>query len=191
MLSRQEAIGILAEYGHGAEWTRHCFAVADTAVRVGSVLKSHHAIDCPFLWSAALLHDIGRYVTHDPILHGVEGYKLLSMLGHQKEARVCASHILFGLSATESEQFGLPGRDFVPRTIEEQLVPLVDFLIEFDQPSTLERRFSSLRRRNAGNRFFLNRLDRAHESARHFMTQIELEIEDSVERIVASQGKFS
>jgi uncharacterized protein len=191
MLSRQEAIGLLTEYGHGADWTRHCFAVADSAVRVGSVLKSHHAIDCHFLWSAALLHDIGRHVTHDPILHGVEGYKLLSMLGHQKEAHVCASHILFGLSAAEAAQFGLPGRDFVPRTIEEQLVPLVDFLIEFDQPSTLERRFSSLRRRNAGNRFFLNRLDRAHESARYFMTLIELEIGDSVERIVASQGKCS
>jgi predicted hydrolase (HD superfamily) len=87
MPSRQESINLLDEYGQGAAWTRHCL---------------------PFLWSAALLHDIGRHVTHDPILHGVEGYKLLSKLAHEKEAHVCASHILYGLSAAEAVHVGLP-----------------------------------------------------------------------------------
>ena len=187
MLSRQEAMGLLADYGQEAGWTKHCFAVADAAARVGHVLAKHRPIDCSFLWSAALLHDIGRYITHDPLLHGVEGYKLLSMLGQEKEAYVCASHILFGLNAAEAIQLGLPDRDFVPRTIEEKLVPLVDYLIEYDQPTTLNGRFSSLRERNAGNPFFLNRLKRANESASRFMTQIEQEIGESVERLVASQ----
>lgn len=93
----------------------------------------------------------------------------------------------FGLNAEEAAQLGLPARDFVPRTIEEKLVPLVDYLIEYDKPTTLDRRFSSLRERNNGNSFFLTGLDRAQESARQFMKEIEEEIGESVERIVACQ----
>ena len=137
------------------------------------------------------MHDIGRHVTHDPVLHGVEGYKFLLARGHHKEARICASHILFGLKAEEALEFGLPARDFVPHTIEEQVVTLVDFLIEFDQPTTLERRFVSLRRRNADNAYFLERLDRAFGAATSFMAQIEQDIGGSVERIVALQDQPS
>ena len=187
MLSRQEAIDLLSKYGRGADWIKHCFAVAEATTKIGHILAKNRSIDCSFLWSAALLHDIGRYMTHDPLLHGVEGYKLLSMLGHEREAYVCASHILFGLNAAEAMQLGLPNHDFVPRTIEEKLVPLADYLIEYDQPTTLDRRFSSLRKRNCGNTFFLDRLDRAQETARTFMFQIENEIGESVEKIVAHQ----
>ena len=191
MLARQQAIEILTERSQGAPWTKHCFAVAESALVIGVALAQHRAVDSSFLWSAALLHDIGRHVTHDPVLHGVAGYKFLSALGHQKEARVCASHILFGLKADEAAQFGLPACDFVPCTIEEQLVTLADFLLEFDQPTTLERRFSSLRRRNVDNPFFLERLDRAFASARSVMAQIEQDIGESIERMVALQDQRS
>lgn len=184
-------MGLLAEYSRDADWSRHCFAVANAATRVGRVLEKSCTINCSFLWSAALLHDIGRYVTHDPLLHGVEGYNLLSMLGYEQEAFICASHILFGLHAADAKQLGLPNHNFIPRTIEEKLVPLVDFLVEFDQPTTLDNRFSSLRRRNGNNLFFLNRLERAQETAMLFMAQIEEEIGDSVERIVAFREESS
>jgi len=187
MLTREESMKLLSAYGQDAGWTKHCLAVAGAAARVGGVLAKHRTIEGSFLWSAALLHDIGRYITHDPLRHGVEGYKLLSELGHEKEANVCASHILFGLEATEASRLGLPDRDFMPSTIEEKLVPLVDYLIEYDQPTTLDRRFASLHKRNGDNAFFLSRLDRAQASARLFMTQIEAEIGVSVEKIVAYQ----
>jgi putative nucleotidyltransferase with HDIG domain len=185
-LSRDEAMGIMAEYGRGAAWTKHCFAVASAATSVGSALIGHRDIDPDFLWSAALLHDIGRYATHDPVRHGVEGYHLLTRLGHEREAYVCASHILFGLEASEAAWFGLPACDFIPHTAEERLVPLVDFLLENDKPTTLDRRFSSLRERNAGNDFFLSRLDRARERAQAFMLLLNEEIGEPIEGIVAS-----
>ena len=191
MLSHQQAIKILTESSQGAQWTKHCFAVADSAARIGGALEPHQAIDSGFLWSAGLLHDIGRHVTHDPVLHGVEGYRFLSAMGHQKEARVCASHILFGLRAHEAAQFGLPACDFLPCTIEEQLITLVDFLIEFDQPTSLERSFTSLRRRYVGNPFLFERLDRAFESAKTFMAQIEQVIGGSLERMVALPDQCS
>ena len=185
-LSRDASMKLLAEYSREASWTRHCFAVADAAERVGNILAKNYPIDCSFVWNSALLHDIGRYITHDPLLHGVEGYKLLSILGHEREAYICASHILFGLNAEEAVQLGLPNRDFMPSTLEEKLIPLIDYLIEYDQPTALDRRFSSLRRRNEGNQFFLSRLDRAQKYASLFMMQIEQEFGESVEKIVAS-----
>ena len=188
MLTPDKASALLAEYGEGAAWTQHCVAVADAAVRVGARLGPQQAaeVDLEALWSAALLHDIGRYVTHHPILHGLEGYALLMDLGHEEEAYVCASHILFGLHADEAEHFGMPACDFLPRTTAERLVPLVDYLIEVDTPTTLNRRFASLRERNAENAFFLARLDRAQAAARTFMDELEANMGQSVESIVAS-----
>lgn len=185
MLSRDESTALLAEFGKGAAWVKHCLAVADSASWLGSALQRRHAVDRDYLWSAALLHDIGRCVTHDPIGHGVEGYNLLMRRGHEEEAFVCASHILFGLDASEAMQFGLPARNFFPRSIEERLIPLVDFLMEGDQPTTLDLRFSSLRRRNRKNRFFMDRVDRAYTTARSLMTRFSEELGESVENVIA------
>ncbi len=185
MISRDEASSLLKEYGKGAAWTAHCFAVADGAERVGLLLSGRRSIDLDGLWSTALLHDIGRCVTHDPILHGVEGHNLLIMLGYPDAAFVCASHVLFGLRAADASLFGLPARDFVPRTLEERLVPLVDFLIDGDRCTTLDRRFASLRLRNAGNEPFLMRLDGARDAASAFMAQLDREVGRPVWDVVA------
>lgn len=184
MLSRDESIGLLAEYGKGATWVKHCLAVAESASRLGQAIESRYAIDRHYLWSSALLHDIGRYITHDPIMHGVEGYNLLMKLGHEKEAFVCASHILFGLEASEAVQFGLPAHDFIPRTIEERLVTIADLMIEGVQPTSLDRRFSSLRKRYAKNSFLMDRLDRAQKTAMSFMIKLGEVIGESIEKVV-------
>jgi uncharacterized protein len=189
MIAQQEAVRILDQWGQGAPWTRHCLAVADRAAAVGAVLQPHWRLDRAFLWSAALLHDIGRHATHDPVLHGVAGYQLLAGLGHAKEARVCASHVLFGLRPDEALLCGLPVGDFRPESIEEKLVALIDYLVEFDQPTTLARRFASLRRRNAKHPFFRKRLERAFRSAKAFMTEIEQTIGASLEHMLAV-GQF-
>jgi uncharacterized protein len=189
MLSRDDSLMLLAEYGKGAPWVKHCLAVADSASMLGRVLESRYSIDQHYLWTGAVLHDIGRCVTHDPILHGVEGYKLLLKLGHAEEAFVCASHILFGLEASEAVHLGLPARDFIPRTIEERLVPLVDLMIEGVQPTTLDRRFSSLRRRYVKNSFLMNRLDRAQQRAISFLTQLSEEIGEPVENFMGIRLK--
>ena len=44
-----------------------------------------------------------------------------------------------------------------------------------------------MRKRNGGNSFFTNRPDRAQKSARRFMKQIEEEIGEAVEGVVANQ----
>jgi len=145
-------------------------------------------IDHQLLYCAALLHDIGRCMSHDPIQHGVEGYNLLIRLGHPEEAFVCASHILFGLTSTEAKRYGLPAQAFMPQTIEQRLVPLVDFMIEGDRPTTLDRRMASLRNRNIGNDYFLARLIDAHETARSLLSDLDRETGESIERMIGSKA---
>ena len=81
-------------------------------------------------------------------------------------------------------QFGLPARDFIPHTIEQRIVPLVDLMVEGVQPTTLDRRFSSLRKRYVDNRFLMDRLDRAQQTAMSFMIQISEAIGEPVEKII-------
>ncbi|MFH0997378.1 MAG: HDIG domain-containing metalloprotein [Pseudomonadota bacterium] len=190
MLSRSNAGKILSKYGGKARWVNHCIAVADLADHLAPIIGKHHDIDADFLWSAALLHDIGRHVTHDPVRHGVAGYNLMMELGHPDEAYVCASHVLFGLKADEAAQFGLPRKIFVPRKMEERLVALIDYLIEFDKPTTLQARFSSLRARNADNGFFFSRLGRAEKAANDFMAAIASAMGQTFEDALAAYSEI-
>jgi len=186
MMTYEKALEILNEYGEGSVWTQHCLAVSNMAEHLSDALARKLEINIEFLRCASLLHDIGRYVSHDPIMHGVEGYHLLTALGYGEEAFVCASHILYGLSGNEAVQFGLPAVDFKPKSIEEKLVPLIDFMIEFDQPTTLDRRFSSLRERNFKNVFFMKKLKEAEKTAKCFMLQLSEKIGEPIEKIALS-----
>src|SRR5512140_1863383 len=123
-LSYDEALKLICHYGNGSIWIRHCMAVSRLAARYADIFSVKYDLDKCFLKTAALLHDIGRYKTHDPILHGLEGYRLLTGLGHHREAFVCASHILCGLEKDEAVQYGFPEREFMPRTLEERLIPV-------------------------------------------------------------------
>ena len=105
-------------------------------------------IDLEFIESASLLHDIRRYKTHHPILHGIEGYRLLMRLGYPRKAYFSASHILFGLTFQEARQHRLPEKTYAPDTLEAKLITITDFLVEFDRATTLDSRFASLRKRN-------------------------------------------
>ncbi len=92
-----------------------------------------------FVHEAAMLHDIGIFLTDAPgihchgtahyLCHGYLGAKLL----REKErlplhARVAERHTGTGLTVAQIERRGLPLplRDFVPETVEEQLICYAD-----------------------------------------------------------------
>jgi uncharacterized protein (TIGR00295 family) len=189
LISYEEAHSLLKKYGNGASWTKHCFAVSSLAVHLSNIFTSRYPINIEFIRTASLLHDIGRFKTHDPILHGVEGYKLLAELGYADEAFICASHILYGLNSIEAEKYGLPRNDFIPISFEERLIPLVDFLVEHDRPVLLRERFEHLRHRNRNNTDFLSKLDHAEQKAESIMNQLNDEFDISIE--VLSNSFFS
>ncbi len=109
---------------------------------------------------------------------------MLTHLDYPREAFVCAAHILYGLPSSDAVKYGLPRQDFIPSSLEERLVPLIDFLIEFERPTTLVQRFVSLRMRRAENCSFLKKLSSAQRIAEDFMHYINLQFQVSMEKMV-------
>lgn len=83
----------------------------------------------------------------------------------------------------EAAQYGLPEEDFFPRSFEERVIPLIDFLVEFDRATTLYDRFTSLRTRNKGNDFFLAKLDHTQHKASFLMWELNREFGISMEEV--------
>ncbi|MBF0452013.1 MAG: phosphohydrolase [Candidatus Magnetomorum sp.] len=95
-------------------------------------------LDLAFIWEAAMLHDIGIFMTHAPqigcygerpyICHGHLGMQLLNEKGMHRHARVCERHVGVGLTVEEihHQQFPLPEKDMQPETIAEQIICYAD-----------------------------------------------------------------
>lgn len=116
---------------------QHSRQVAGLALRVVDAHPELHA-DRAFVYEAAMLHDIGVLRTDAPeihchgslpyIQHGIAGADILRSEGLPRHARVAERHTGAGLSLTEiiAQQLPLPHRDFLPETIEEQIVCYAD-----------------------------------------------------------------
>ncbi len=94
--------------------------------------------DLDFIRSAAMLHDIGIFLTDSPgldchgsepyIRHGVLGREILDALGYPRHGLVCERHVGVGISAADIRRFNLPlpQRDMRPLSIEEEIVCYAD-----------------------------------------------------------------
>lgn len=115
----------------------HSIDVMNKAV---SMAKNHPEldIDIDFVKEAAMLHDIGIFLTHAPsikcygihdyICHGYLGREILDKLGYPKHALICERHTGTGLTLEQiiSEELPLPHREMVPTSIEEQIICFAD-----------------------------------------------------------------
>ncbi len=98
----------------------------------------HLRPDLDFIKSAAMLHDIGIFLTRSPdlgcqgeepyIRHGVLGRDIMESLGYPRHGLVCERHVGVGISAADIRRFGLPlpERDMLPVSIEEEIVCFAD-----------------------------------------------------------------
>lgn len=118
-------------------YMRHCESVAKEALEIAK--RNQLPIDRETIMAAAMLHDIGIYMTNAPSIgctgtepymrHGILGAKLLRNEGYPEEiARVAELHTGAGLTAKEIEQqnLPLPHRDFLPQTLLEKLICYAD-----------------------------------------------------------------
>lgn len=137
----------------------HARAVSDFAL---SLAHRHPelALDEQFIHEAAMLHDIGIFLTDAPrihchgteqyLCHGYLGAQLLRSLGYERHARVCERHTGTGLTKEVILQNGwnLPPRDFLPETLEEQLICFADKFFSktkfLDHPRTFEQVVESM-----------------------------------------------
>ncbi len=105
----------------------------DTAEKV-----PHLKPDLGFIAEAAMLHDIGIFMTdaqmlecngdHPYLKHGTLGKEILEKKGLPRHALVCERHVGVGISAEDivTHDLPLPVRDMRPVSIEEQIICYAD-----------------------------------------------------------------
>ena len=115
----------------------HSRAVTEKAVKI-ALKHSELNPDLVFIEEAAMLHDIGIYLTNAPDLfcfgdypylaHGYLGCELLTKLGFPEHGLVCERHTGVGISLEEiiAKNLPLPHRDLIPETVEEQIIAFAD-----------------------------------------------------------------
>lgn len=115
----------------------HSQSVARKALQIVS-LHPELNLDREFIEEAAMLHDIGIIKTDAPsikcfgtepyICHGILGAEMLRQEELPRHARVCERHTGAGLSLNEivSQNLPLPHQDFLPETLEEQVICYAD-----------------------------------------------------------------
>lgn len=117
--------------------TQHGEDVASLALEIANQYPELN-LDKDLLYSAALLHDIGIYLTDAPgidchgtepyIKHGYLGAELLRALGLEAHARIAERHTGTGLSWQElcSKGIELPEGIYSPETAEEEVICYAD-----------------------------------------------------------------
>lgn len=154
--------------------TRHSRSVADKALSIAAALEL--PLDPAEIEAAAMLHDIGIFMTDAPgihchgpepyLRHGILGAALLRAEGAPEYlARVAERHTGAGITAAEIEaaSLPLPVADFLPETLLEKLVCYADKFYSKSgdmQEKTLERVRASMARHFPEA---LERFDRLHE----------------------------
>lgn len=112
----------------------------DVTNKALSIVQNHPelAVDTRFIEEAALLHDIGIYLTRAPhigckgrypyICHGYLGQELLTVEGYPKHGLVCERHTGTGLSLESiiKRKLPVPHRDMRPQSLEEQIICFAD-----------------------------------------------------------------
>lgn len=131
----------------------HSQSVAHKALQTVS-LHPELKLDTQFIEEAAMLHDIGIIRTNAPgiqcfgtepyICHGLLGAQMLRAEGLPRHARVCERHTGAGLSLTDitAQNLPLPHQDFLPETLEEQLICYADKFFSkthLDREKTIEQ----------------------------------------------------
>ena len=136
----------------------HSRAVADKAL---DIARRHPELnlDTQFIEEAALLHDIGIFLTdadgihcygqHPYICHGYLGADLLRAEGYPRHALVCERHTGAGMSLRSilEQNLPVPHRDMVPVSLEEQVICFADKFFSktrLDSEKTIEKALKSL-----------------------------------------------
>jgi uncharacterized protein len=136
----------------------HSRAVADKALWIADRHPELN-LDRAFLEEAALLHDIGVFLTDAPgihcqgthpyICHGYLGSELLQKEGYPRHALVCERHTGAGLSLKSilERELPVPHREMLPVSLEEQVICFADKFFSktrLDEEKSLERALKSL-----------------------------------------------
>jgi uncharacterized protein len=129
----------------------HSRMVTEKALRIAEKVK-HLDPDLSFIQEAAMLHDIGIFLTDEPkigcygdktyLCHGYLGRDILEKEGFPQHALVCERHVGVGISLRDIEErnLPLPKRDMLPLTIEEHIICFADKFFSKDTDFLLKEK---------------------------------------------------
>lgn len=136
----------------------HSRSVTDKALRIIEMHPELNA-DKVFIEEAAMLHDIGIFLTNAPgifcfgtepyICHGYLGADLLRKEGFPEHALVCERHTGAGISLESivKQQLPIPHREMLPVSIEEQIICFADKFFSkthLDREKSMEKALKSI-----------------------------------------------
>ena len=136
----------------------HSRSVADKALWIAET-HPELELDKQFLEEAALLHDIGVFLTDAPgihcfgihpyICHGYLGSQLLQKEGYMRHALVCERHTGAGISLQSilEQNLPVPHREMVPISLEEQVICFADKFFSktrLDSEKSIEKALKSI-----------------------------------------------
>lgn len=126
----------------------HSIAVSDYVYDFGiKLLDKEPDFDIKTAVLGALLHDIGRSVSHG-IDHGVIGGEILRKNNfEEKFAKIAERHIGAGITKEEAVELNLPKRDYLPETLEEKVIANADNLIFGDIRVSIEAVIDKFKKR--------------------------------------------
>ena len=120
---------------------RHCIKVAEIALRIAERVKRNgHDVDLDAVKRGALLHDLGRAITHEPFRHFIISGELLRKEGFdEKIVRIAERHFSAGVTEEDAKKLGLEVvKSFMPETIEEKVVCYADKVTKGDREIPFE-----------------------------------------------------
>ena len=127
MHSRMRDVDVLIQAGCSVDVVAHCRKVSLMALSFADRLRD--PVDRELVRLGGLFHDIGRSRTHD-IGHAIAGVEIGRALGFSEQLlKIIERHVGAGITAAEARRLGLPAKDYLPLTREEQLVSYADNLI--------------------------------------------------------------
>jgi uncharacterized protein len=156
----------------------HSRSVTDKALKIG-LMHPELNPDLKFIEEAAMIHDIGIFMTNAPNLfcfgdypylaHGYLGCELITSLGFPEHGLVCERHTGVGISKEEisEKNLPLPHRDLIPETVEEQIIAFADKFYSKSNNVLKEKSLSEVRK--SVSKFGKNKITRFEEWCELFL----------------------
>jgi uncharacterized protein len=131
--------------------TEHSRMVTEKALKIAGRV-SHLSPDMKFIQEAAMLHDIGIFLTDEAkigchgnkpyISHGYLGREILEKEGFPHHALVCERHVGVGISLKDivEKNLPVPKREMLPATVEEQIICFADKFFSKDTEFLLKEK---------------------------------------------------
>lgn len=123
--SEKECLNLLVKHNTPPNVIEHCKKVAEIALRISSDINN---VNKDIIMAGALLHDIGRSLTHS-VAHGLKGAQILEKEKIDRRViNVVKNHVGTGITEREAKKLNLPIQDYTPKNLEEIIVSFADKL---------------------------------------------------------------